>query len=419
MVRKPLLAATLNGAKECIYCLLHHASEKYFIERIFHCVHHAVLKNDVECLKIFLKNKYLSKIFLKNSTIAKTALDRSYYRITKHLLEVWGIRGFVKCFETGQKYINEQVVCRKKEKLSANEILAKQDYFNMLEKNYAIQHHLDYRKENQLHTYILKKMVDKGYEFNMKDIYGNTPVSNAIKYGNVEAVRLILMSRNCDIDIADSRGDTPFMKSLRLYNIEIIELFLERMSDSSFIWYYKLIRAIENDDVKLMKKVIRENPKTINYKLVYNLRTIELAALFNSVDAVKFLLDKYRISALSLRKALKIASKRSSCCVIGRKKVQIVACLLKAGAPIKMEKKIEEENTEPQCFVLLQIGGNEVNVCRSNNSLENEARVTIRQLLLNKTEENLFTAVKENLGGILPSPMISYLLYNHDLDDFI
>jgi ankyrin repeat protein len=76
----------------------------------------------------------------------------------------------------------------------------------------------------------IEKLLDKGANPNVQDIFGSTPLRIAARCDNPEVVELLL-KRGADPNVPDIFGSTPLHIAAECDNPEVVELLLKRGAD--------------------------------------------------------------------------------------------------------------------------------------------------------------------------------------------
>ena len=71
----------------------------------------------------------------------------------------------------------------------------------------------------------IKNYIDYGYDLNIKNLHGDSPLIHAAKYDKIEIVKLLL-NAGVGIDEQNNYGDTALIHATYKNNIEIVKLLL-------------------------------------------------------------------------------------------------------------------------------------------------------------------------------------------------
>ncbi len=102
---------------------------------------------------------------------------------------------------------------------------------------------------------LFKKLVQKGFDIDIKNKYGNTVLIEASQIGNLKIVELLLKN-NADPNIKDSYGDTALIEASAGGFFEIVKLLLENNADINIKNTYNntaLIYASRYGHLKIVK----------------------------------------------------------------------------------------------------------------------------------------------------------------------
>lgn len=73
--------------------------------------------------------------------------------------------------------------------------------------------------------------MKKGYNPDLKDIFGRTPLSLAAENGHEMVVKLLLATDGVDLESADDTGETPLTWAAGAGQVEVVKLLLEHGAD--------------------------------------------------------------------------------------------------------------------------------------------------------------------------------------------
>jgi ankyrin repeat protein len=77
------------------------------------------------------------------------------------------------------------------------------------------------------HEGALQILFEAGWDVNLRDGYGRTPLFDAVAAGQKAIVRMLLGRKDTNPDLADNQGDTPLLEASRKGHVAIIEQLLE------------------------------------------------------------------------------------------------------------------------------------------------------------------------------------------------
>lgn len=215
-------------------------------------------------------------------------------------------------------YILENNLSDLKEYLNYNSINQVDDLGNTL-LHYAIMY-----GRNEICYYLINSHIF----LNQQNHLGMTPLNLAI-HKNMVAVCNSLLKNNCDVTLRNDKGETPFYYAFLYGRSEIIQLFIDYrkadFSQKNERGENILFAAVRNGNLYLLDKYYSED--LINMTDDYNNTIMHLAASYDNVDIVKYLISKkVQVNALNNQRETPLFA------AINNNNYHIVKCLLQNGA---------------------------------------------------------------------------------------
>jgi ankyrin repeat protein len=170
---------------------------------------------------------------------------------------------------------------------------------------------------NNYLDYLNEILLNKQIDINIKDLYGYTLLTLAIKKNKIQIVELLLL-HNADPNLLDNNGYTPLLFAIKENNIEIIKLLLLHNADPNLesskstplllaIDNIEIVKLLIMNKVKLDKDIIlyidkildkditKQNIKELiltNMPDKYGYTPLTYAVENNEIETVKLLLTK-------------------------------------------------------------------------------------------------------------------------------
>ncbi|KAL7897256.1 ankyrin repeat-containing domain protein [Trichoderma sp. TUCIM 5745] len=133
-------------------------------------------------------------------------------------------------------------------------------------------------------------LLDKGAEIDNVDILDQTPLLKAVKNEHQESAKL-LISRQANIYMRDNDGKNVLHYAIAQDNIVIFELLHRKYNTPINNEPGNLELAVRRAALKVLKSMLDKNPDAITSTILRGRTLLGLAAGFDSLDVVTFLLD--------------------------------------------------------------------------------------------------------------------------------
>jgi len=244
----------------------------------------AIINNDIETVKSFIKSKNI------NINILNYAIKENNIEIVLLLLENGA--------DVNAKNNNGETCLYYATKENNIEIVQL-----LLENGADINAINNYGKTPLIYSIwsnnkdIVELLIQKGADVNAKNNYGDTPLYYAIKENNKDIVEL-LIQKGADVNAINNYGDTPLYYAIKKNKIEIVQFFLENGADvnaknnyGDTPLIYAITNAIEENKIEIVTLLL-ENGADVNAKNNYGKTPLTIAEEKKNEDIIKLLKDK-------------------------------------------------------------------------------------------------------------------------------
>ena len=155
--------------------------------------------------------------------------------------------------------------------------------------NFNNQDIFTYIKNDDIES--VKNYIKSGYDLNIKDRYGHTPLINSTFNNEIKIIKLLL-DAGADIDKQDNNGDTALIWAAE-YNIEIFELLLNagaNINIQNVEGSTALIAATYSGNIEVVKLLLNSGAD-IDKQDENGYTALIHAAYENNKEIVELLLD--------------------------------------------------------------------------------------------------------------------------------
>lgn len=142
---------------------------------------------------------------------------------------------------------------------------------------------------------LVESLIDQGFNVNLKDYEGASPLHNAVTSGNKEIVELLL-SKNADINAQDINGESPVHYAIKKRNKGMVQFLLDKGANinglSKWTPIHEAVRLCHknsSDIIELLAKL--ENKANINAQDSLGWTPLHWASKYCNLETLRLLLE--------------------------------------------------------------------------------------------------------------------------------